>query len=217
MSVNNDPSIFFVNFHFTDMSVNYSYLVSDRCKMLGRHKLWSISNTSTYLTTYAEGLVANTWSNGINNYLVAKVSKISWFVLSKTYKDKPESNIPRFIRVRKVTILNGNCMSCSCGRVQAMLLPCDHTDAVFYDMGLEIEPINIHYRWWTVHSYSRNISDCVLEDIERMREKYRHFYDSNHRFLGFPLSDSQMNVIQSSYANTSIDPSLIIISSMGLY
>lgn len=95
-------------------------------------------------------------------------------------------------------------MSCSCGRVQAMLLPCDHTDAVFYDMGLEIEPINIHYRWWTVHSYSRNISDSVREDIERMREKYRHFYDSNHRFLGFPLSDSQMNVIQSSYANTSI-------------
>lgn len=193
--------------HYKINRPNYVYILfRERSKMLQRHKLWSSSITSNYLTTYAEGLVVDTWDKAIDSYLVCRVNKVTWYVLSTTFNEKEEYTVPRFVRVRKVSIMHGNCMTCTCGRVQSMLLPCLHICSVFQDLGISIEPGNIHYRWWTTHAFSGNLMDVIGGDLESIRSYYRdHIYDNDCRLVGIPLIDAQMRFIIFSIQSVPLD------------
>ena len=94
--------------------------------------MWSNSLTKEILTDYAEGIACKNFDIR-NKYNVRRIATDTWFVLSKNVGiiQKLDNNeVKKFDRVCKVLIDSEGYMSCSCGYVQRMLMPCRHICAV---------------------------------------------------------------------------------------
>lgn len=115
--------------------------------------IWSDSNTKDCLTTFAEGLACNNFDKRVL-YIARKQSNKIWYVMKKDIKkdDDKKINILKFVRVRIVSIDNDNFLSCSCGYVQRMLMPCSHVCCVLEKKQFYL-PSLFHIRWYKDFNY----------------------------------------------------------------
>lgn len=178
---------------------------SERASSLNKTNLWSLSGTGIFLTSYAEGLLCDNLSRS-SQYIVCKASRNKWYAMYKYEEESPHDNkaTPKFRRVRVIE-RDLNCLNCSCGYVQNMLLPCSHICAVIHFMGSECTLENIHYRWYGHHAYqhathiNQDNADNQASAVEPWIQKLtivRSFFDSSFcqitgRYRGCPLSVEQ--------------------------
>ena len=123
-------------------------------KKMNNSVLWSNSNTKQILTEYAEGLACNNFDRRLL-YHVRQISQHQWMVIYKESilsKSGKISSGVSFQRVRKVTIDRDGYMTCTCGYVQRMLMPCTHVCAVIGNMEY-YEPSMFHIRWYKMFNY----------------------------------------------------------------
>ena len=116
--------------------------------------LWSNSRTKEILTEYAEGLACNNFDRR-TLYHVRQICQFKWMVIyKKSISGFPEkkSSALSFQRVRTVTIDTDGYMTCTCGYVQRMLMPCTHICAVI-DKPDYYEPSMFHVRWYKMFNY----------------------------------------------------------------
>ena len=100
---------------------------------MNKNKLWSDSLTKDSLTTYAEGLACDNFEWG-KTYHIRRNDESSWWVLKDCAGTLPvasrESETLLYDRVRQVVIDSDGFMSCSFGKVQMYLMPCQHICAI---------------------------------------------------------------------------------------
>ena len=116
--------------------------------------LWSNSLTKDFLTEYAEGLACKNFDNRIF-YESRRIDVNTWLVMSKKSMLRNEQNMQHgivFQRVRKVIIDVEGFMSCSCGYVQRMMMPCCHICSII-DNSLLYVPSMFHIRWHKSYYY----------------------------------------------------------------
>ena len=126
-------------------------------KTINATVLWSDSKTKDSLTTYAEGLACRNFDLRVN-YHHRCTGELTWDVMFKNdqvdYECNPCTPL-KFVRVRVVTIDGEGFMSCSCGYVQQMLMPCRHIAAVLKDKENYL-PSLFHVRWNKIYNYYHN-------------------------------------------------------------
>ena len=135
------------------------------------------------MTGYAEGLACKNFQLK-NKYHVRRVGSFNWMVMFKEIGKKidrtPDMPI-KFDRVREVKVDTEGYMSCSCGYVQRMLMPCRHICAVLENIDNYV-PSLFHIRWHKLYSYYyRNLeeSDLCLNISSALNE----FYDTTKNVL----------------------------------
>ena len=140
-------------------------------KKINETNLWSNSMTKDILTKYAEGIACHNFDVR-HNYNVRRIARHTWYVLYKNIgkvEKMDESKDIKYDRVRTVIIDNQGYMSCSCGYVQRMLMPCWHICAIIDKREYYI-PSMFHVRWYKTFSYYyRPITN------ENMREQVLHW------------------------------------------
>ena len=163
----------------------FIYYKSQMAQNINKTVIWSDSNTKDYLTTYAEGLACNNFDKRVL-YIARKQSNKIWYVMKKDIKkdDDKKINILKFVRVRIVSIDNDNFLSCSCGYVQRMLMPCSHVCCVLEKKQFYI-PSLFHIRWYKDFNYyyqrdfgkkngtRNNISFKFIIDGNTFKELYK--------------------------------------------
>ena len=105
--------------------------------------------TKETLTDYAEGIACNNFDTR-KNYNVRRIDTNKWFVLANNVGKRRklhDDEVKKYDRVRKVFIDSEGYMSCSCGYVQRMLMPCRHLCAVIGNPSYYI-PSMFHVRWY---------------------------------------------------------------------
>ena len=122
---------------------------------MNKKKLWSDSLTRDSLTTYAEGLACDNFDRG-KTYHIRRIDQNSWYVLKhcagKSKFDSRESGALLYDRVRHVGIDSDGFMSCSCGKVQMYLMPCQHICAIIAEKKYYV-PSMFHIRWHKMFNY----------------------------------------------------------------
>ena len=120
----------------------------DSAKHINNTLNWTISNTSKYLTPYAEGLMCSYFDRQ-NQYFVRQTKHNVWMVMHKSNmnnKNSTSKDHPKYKRVRKVEVRN-NYMTCTCQLTQRWLMPCVHMFCVLKKKEY-VTPSMFHLRWW---------------------------------------------------------------------
>ena len=94
--------------------------------------LWSDSKTKECLTPYVEGLACKTFDQKDRHH-VRRFGPNTWYVLLKLDRSELWSNMTSPLKFEQVCVVNidhEKIMSCSCGYLQQMLMPCRHIAAV---------------------------------------------------------------------------------------
>ena len=164
----------------------------EQAKKLNTINLWSQSLTKDYLTEYAEGLACANFDRRMY-YLHRKISHNTWYVMHESYLSMDPTIKHKglcYKRVRKVTIDAEGYMSCSCGYVQRMMMPCSHICCLFQSIE-EYHPTMFHIRWHKLFLYYyRNpsiVSTCkdTCAAIEKIFDVTREYaYDNNGKYKG---------------------------------
>ena len=161
--------------------------------------LWSNSITKDILTEYAEGLACNNFDRRIL-YHVRQISQYKWMVIYKKHvsgQNKKLSSELMFQRVRTVTIDTDGYMTCTCGYVQRMLMPCTHICAIIGDIEY-YEPSMFHIRWYKMFNYyyrdkERNIcctkTNTAIEDLLQVTRA--NAYHSNGKYKGIHVKGTK--------------------------
>ena len=95
-----------------------------------------------------------------------------------------------FQRVRKVTIDTDGYMTCTCGYVQRMLMPCSHICAVIGKTEY-YEPSMFHVRWYKMFNYfyrDKQQNECCLKTNDAIEELLKvtreNAYEKNGKYKG---------------------------------
>ena len=133
-----------------------------------------------------------------------------WFVLSKQVCTRPnhETYEPlKYDRVRIVTINTDGYMSCSCGYIQRMLMPCRHVCAIIKEVEF-YTPSLFHIRWYKLYNYYYKNNRATMNGCKNMKDaletlllstrsnayntvgKYKGIYIKGTPFHTFLLSQS---------------------------
>ena len=113
--------------------------------------LWSSLPTSQRLTHKGEGLVTQQW-NLRSNYISQRVAEKHWLVSAKRDKNRVTSGlVPRFARVRKVSISDDRILVCSCMHFERIGIPCRHQMHILSSLSNDYLGITHHdvcVTWW---------------------------------------------------------------------
>ena len=174
------------------ISLKFIFKHRKQGKKINTSNLWSNSLIKDYLVDYAKGLACQNYDMS-NMYLSRRLEHNTWLVCSKESlsdnKDKARHGVV-FQRIRTVTIDSKGYMSCNCGYVQRMMMPCRHICTVIDDTDSYI-PSLFHIRWHKLfYYYYRNqyeLSNCQktiqsLEDIFMVTK--RNCYHPNGKYRG---------------------------------
>jgi hypothetical protein len=82
-------------------------------------------------------------------YEWVQVATDRWWVKRRTHTVKPGCKIPRFLRLRKVTLSQDNYLYCDCGYYARYGIPCRHVLSI--DPTYQLRDFSI--RWWKVYDY----------------------------------------------------------------
>ena len=177
----------------------------ETAKNVNTHKLWTKSKTSSYLTTYAEGLMCDVFDRR-TQYTNIRTSANQWLVIHKnsleesmkgTWDPKKTHKSLQFTRVRCVKIDSEGFMSCSCQFPSGWLLPCAHICNIL-DVSDYFIPELIHIRWWKHFNYlyknkasqKRGTSQKkLLETLEFVRK--HHYCPTTGKYKGIPLHNNK--------------------------
>ena len=120
--------------------------------------MWTSSHQlNESLNDYALGLAVRVFDQSIKYYSV-RVGPNRWYVMFKGvgYLKDRDSTLPQlYDRVRIVDVDMEGYMSCSCGYVQRMLMPCRHICAVIKKPEYYV-PSLFHVRWHKLFGYYYN-------------------------------------------------------------
>jgi hypothetical protein len=176
----------------------------ERAKNINTKKLWSISNTSSYLTKYAEGLMCDIYDRRAL-YTNVQISSHKWLVVHKNSLDESRNNLwntnhnhceIKFTRLRQVSVDLEGFMTCSCEFPSRWLLPCSHICNVL-NSNEYLVPELVHIRWWKHFNYlyknncaqKRGASQKKIKDtLEYIRSN--HFCKQSGKYKGVPLHDN---------------------------
>ena len=153
------------------------------------------SNTSDYLTRYMHGLCIKNFDNRIHFHVCYRGAN-EWYVMEKKLlqemlessksgvdtaptTDDERPRYTRFVRVRKVRVVNNKFMTCSCGYVQRYLAPCHHIMAVLSEKEYII-PSLFHLRWFKHFNYYFGDEFCTNEMTDVHDSMYR-LYNKSHK------------------------------------
>jgi hypothetical protein len=119
---------------------------------LSTNVLWSKLPTSQKLTKKGEGLVIEQWQLR-NNYISQRVSEKGWLVVGIVDHDRTNKAglIPRFARVREVSILDNSVLTCSCMYFERVGIPCRHQMHVLCSVDIQYIGVTHHdvaVTWW---------------------------------------------------------------------
>ena len=114
--------------------------------------LWSKLPTSQKLTKKGEGLVIQQWRLR-NIYIAQRVAENRWLVVGTIDHDRKRKGglIPRFSRVREVSIVEHGVLLCSCMYFERVGIPCRHQMHVLCSVDTEYIGITHHdvaVTWW---------------------------------------------------------------------
>lgn len=125
-------------------------------------KRWSVLPTSDRIAPYPEGLVHAVMDRE-DLYAAARVDErdfevfcsevIEPFLADEALNDSP---IPRFRRIRRVTIRDDGVCKCSCCYFERVGIPCPHIAAVFRLLNAEWKGFlhtDLSVRWWVNYHY----------------------------------------------------------------
>ena len=122
---------------------------------MNKNKLWSDSLTKNSRSTYAEGLACNNFDKR-TLYNIWRNDENTWWVLKKVAGTMACASYDSckilYDRVRIVCIDSEGFMSCSCGKVQMYLMPCEHLCAIIEKKNLYV-PSMFHIRWHKLFNY----------------------------------------------------------------
>ena len=177
----------------------------DVAKYINTTNLWSKSQTSSYLTPYAEGIICDIFDRK-GQYINLRCAEMEWLVIHKKSlnnctentwnSDKVDTHI-KFTRVRKVYIDKEGFMNCSCHFPSRWLLPCCHICNVI-DEVTYLTPDLIHIRWWKHFNYlyknpktktDFNTKNSISDTLEKIRCTHYNVETGLHK--GIPLQDNQ--------------------------
>jgi hypothetical protein len=82
-------------------------------------------------------------------YQWIRVASDRWWVKRHKNSVKPGCKIPRFLRVRNVTLSTDNYLYCECGYYQRYGIPCRHVLSI--DPSYQLRDFSV--RWWKVYDY----------------------------------------------------------------
>jgi len=122
-----------------------------------------------------------------------------------------EEIIDRFVRVRVIDIdPKIHSMTCSCGWIQNMLIPCEHVMSVFLSVNVSIEINNVHCRWYCGHGYEFDHSHIGTRDVKSLLTKIQKYFEdmytsSTSIYKGFPLTKNQYLQLVSAKTSEDID------------
>jgi hypothetical protein len=107
--------------------------------------LWSNLPTSQKLTHKAEGLVTQQWTLR-DGYISQRVGEKHWLVVGKDIKNNGTSGlVPRFSRIREVSILDESILLCYCMHFECIGIPCCHQQMhILSSINKEYEGITHH-------------------------------------------------------------------------
>ena len=193
----------------------------ETAKNINTIKLWSKSNTSSYLTTYAEGIMCDIFDRR-NQYTNIRISSHNWLVVHKnsiedsikgTWDSTKIYNTMKFTRLRKVSIDSDGFMSCTCEFPSRWLLPCSHICNVI-DKKEYFIPELMHIRWWKHFNYlyknnckekKGTSQDKLYETLEMVRST--HFCSQTGKYKGVPLQHNKFlyDVVNKPFISESMD------------
>ena len=181
-------------------------------KKLNVNSQWSNSLTKGYLTEYAEGLSCSVFDRRMN-YLNKKINNNTWLVCHKYFfpqlsscskdnkksiKTNPYEPITKFQRIRKVSIIEDNFMTCTCGYTQRWLMPCVHICSVIDDKKYLTAEL-FHIRWWKHFDYVYKKGNSSMDaktrrSLENSLQEVRnfHFHLNNGKYKGVPLNGTEL-------------------------
>jgi hypothetical protein len=115
-----DRSASIIN-HKAQIKATSSWILS--ADAVSSKSLWLCLPTSQRITHKGEGLVMQQW-NLLNNYMSQSVGVEHWLVSAMRTKNTVTSGlVPRFSRVRKVSILDDRILRCSCMHFERIGIP----------------------------------------------------------------------------------------------
>ena len=125
-------------------------------------KMWSTLPTAEHVTPFAEGLVHGIMDRN-ELYEPKRVGKMEFevscsicvepFLADETKKDSP---IPRFHRIRRVTVGKDGICKCSCCYYERVGIPCPHIASVFSMLNPKWEGFlhtDLSVRWWSQYNF----------------------------------------------------------------
>jgi len=153
------------------------------------HKKWSTLPTSKYTVTVAEGIMQDMMSR-CDQYrakLVSRTECIATFQVSYTqvvnmHESRESSNyslIPRFVRIRTVTVHQDGTMFCTCNHFERLGLPCVHQASVAttcLKSQMNCGPFqgfthhDISVRWWSNYMYYAYKSSTPSDMIKKFHQ-----------------------------------------------
>ena len=177
----------------------FSFITRKTSKKINETNLWSNSLTKETLTDYAEGIACNNFDTR-HKYNVRQIDTYKWFVLAKNVgiMQKLDHNAAiKYDRVRKVLIDSEGYMSCSCGYVQRMLMPCRHICAVIGNPAYYI-PSMFHVRWYKKFyyyyrpTYKEKVCERTTIALDQLLDVTRKScYSTSMRYKGIYVKDSE--------------------------
>lgn len=119
---------------------------------LSTNVLWSKLPTSQKLTKKGEGLVIQQWELR-SNYISQRVAENEWRVVGMVQQNRTSrvGLIPRFARVRQVSIVENRILLCSCMYFERVGIPCRHQMHVLCSVDAKYIGISHHdvaVTWW---------------------------------------------------------------------
>lgn len=122
-------------------------------KVVSSKPLWSKLPTSRKLTHKGEGLVAAQWQLR-NCYISERVGEMCWHVArdpTKSTSSPTSGLVPFFSRVRKVSLVDGNILLCSCMHFERLGIPCRHQMHILSSLDADYVGVSHHdvsVTWW---------------------------------------------------------------------
>jgi hypothetical protein len=131
-------------------------------------KLWSKLPTANSVTTLAESIIKSQWTQR-NEYICHRSGRLEWLLTRVNEVDdvledeadaadqdgakgKRKGIIPRFLRVRKVTLdPEGNFLRCTCNHFENSGIPCRHIMKVLCDVDPNYKGVthrDVAVFWW---------------------------------------------------------------------
>ena len=175
------------------------------------------------MTEYAEGLACNNFDRRAN-YTSRKITDNVWYVMYKSHlcNGKMTGHIGlSFKRLRIVTLHDAGYMSCSCGYVQRMMMPCSHICSLMQD-AKEYIPTMFHIRWHKLFSYyfrNQNINkscQTTRDAVENLLAITKETcYDNGGKFRGIYVHESGFHdrIVKSTIVKDTVYDQLVQVNS----
>ena len=124
-------------------------------KYLNQTPSWSTTVTAPHITSFAEGFLKEQWLQR-DSYCIVQVNKTK-FLLCNSDNTKCNSYIPRFLRVRTVSIVDGR-VRCTCRSFEQCRIACRHIMAISKQITLDFVGVRYFklFRYVSLHNDGKN-------------------------------------------------------------